>query len=147
MNTVIGVSATRSGSGTGRKVIALVSALIVWLLVSSVLNRLLRLGIPGYSAAEPAMAFTVSMQWARLAIGAVTSLSAGYLLARVAPDARRLPIIFGAFLVAMFLPVHYTLWNKFPMWYHLTFLLTIVPLVVAGAQVGARKTASVAEGS
>jgi len=122
-----------------RKVIAFVSALIAWALVVSLLNRLLRIGLPGYAAAEPAMAFTLSMQWARLALGALASISAGYILARLAPNAGRLPLILGALLLATFLPVHYNLWNKFPVWYHLLFLLTIVPLVMAGAQIGARK--------
>jgi hypothetical protein len=122
-----------------RQVIAFVSALVTWVLVASLLNRLLRIGLPGYAAAEPAMDFTLSMQWARLALGALASLSAGYVLARLAPNASRLPLIFGALVLAMFLPAHYNLWNKFPVWYHLLFLLTIVPLVVAGARIGARK--------
>ena len=127
-----------------RQVIAFVSALMAWGLVASLLNRLLRIGLPGYAAAEPAMAFTLSMQWARLALAALASVSAGYVLARLTPNARRLPLILGALLLATFLPVHYNLWNKFPVWYHLLFLLTIVPLVMAGAQIGARK-ASVTE--
>jgi hypothetical protein len=127
-----------------RQVIAFVSALIAWVLVASLLDRLLRIGLPGYAAAEPAMSFTLSMQWARLVLGALASVSAGYVLARLAPNRGRLPLILGALLLAMFLPVHYNLWNKFPVWYHLLFLLTIVPLVMAGARIGARK-ASVTE--
>jgi hypothetical protein len=127
-----------------RQVIAFVSALIAWGLVASLLNHLLRIGLPGYAAAEPAMGFTLSMQWARLALGALASVSAGYVLARLAPNSGRLPLILGALLLATFLPVHYNLWNKFPVWYHLLFLLTIVPLVMAGAEFGARK-ASVTE--
>jgi hypothetical protein len=122
-----------------RQVIAFVSALITWGLVASLLNRLLRVGLPGYAAAEPALAFTLSMKWARLALGAMASVSAGYVLARLAPNARRLPLILGALLLATFLPVHYNLWNKFPVWYHVLFLLTIVPLVLAGAQIGAQR--------
>ena len=121
------------------QVIAFVSALIAWVLVASLLNRLLRIGLSGYAAAEPAMGFTLSMQWARLALAALASVSAGYVLARLAPNGGRLPPILGALLLATFLPVHYNLWNKFPVWYHVLFLLTIVPLVVAGAQIGARR--------
>jgi hypothetical protein len=128
-----------------RRVIALVSALLAWGIIASLLNRLLRVVLPGYAAAEPAMDYTLSMQWARLALGALASISAGYILARLGPDARRLPLILGALLLAMFLPVHYNLWNKFPIWYHLLFLLTIIPFVVAGARIGAPR-AGVIEG-
>lgn len=122
-----------------RQVLAFVSALVVWILVASILNRLLRAGLPGYSAAEPAMTFTLSMKWARLALAALASFSAGVVLARVAPGARRLPLALGGLLLLGFLPVHYTLWDKFPAWYHLTFLLSLVPLVVVGARVGAAR--------
>jgi hypothetical protein len=120
-----------------RQILAFVIALVAWVVVASVLNRLLRIGLPGYAAAAPAMAFTLPMQWARLALGAVASVGAGYVLARTAPNAHRLPLILGGLLLAAFLPVHYNLWNKFPIWYHLLFLLTIVPLVLLGARLGA----------
>jgi hypothetical protein len=119
-----------------RQILAFLSALVIWILVASVLNRLLRAGLPGYAAAEPAMTFTLSMQWARLALSAIASLSAGYALARLAPGAPRLPLALGGLLLIGFLPVHYNLWDKFPVWYHLAFLLTLVPLVVLGARVG-----------
>jgi uncharacterized membrane protein YhdT len=36
-------------------------------------------------------------------------------------------------VLAAFLPVHVKLWNSFPAWYHLSFLVPLVPLVVIGA--------------
>jgi len=42
-------------------------------------------------------------------------------------------LIVGIIVLAMFLPVHIAIWSKFPAWYHLTFLLTIIPAVLAGA--------------
>jgi hypothetical protein len=83
------------------------------------------------------MMFTLSMKWARLALGAVASISAGYVLAHVAPNAKWLPLMLGGLLLAAFLPIHYTLWTRFPIWYHLVFLASIVPLVAFGAQLGA----------
>jgi hypothetical protein len=85
------------------------------------------------------MAFTLSMKWARLALGALASLSAGYVVARAAPHSGRLPLILGVLVLVAFLPIHYQLWNKFPIWYHLVFLLSIVPLVLAGVRLGTRK--------
>jgi hypothetical protein len=128
-----------------RQFLAFVAALVTWILVASLLNRLLRIGLAGYAAAEPAMTFTLSMKWLRLALGALASVSAGYVLARLAPNARRLPLILGGLLLAAFLPVHYSLWNRFPIWYHLIFLLTIVPFVAFGAQLGAGRAST--EGS
>lgn len=117
-----------------RPVLAFVSGLVAWVLIASALNRLLRMGLPGYLAAEPEMAFTLTMQCARLLLGALASLGAGYIVARLAPGSTRLPLALGVLVLLVFIPVHYSLWNKFPIWYHLLFLLTIVPWVLVGAR-------------
>jgi hypothetical protein len=39
-------------------------------------------------------------------------------------------------ILAMFLPVHVSIWSKFPVWYHLAFLVPLVPLVAAGGSLG-----------
>jgi len=116
-----------------RSIIACVAGLVVWILLVSILNRLLRLFLTGYAAAEPAMNFTQSMMVARLTIGAVTSLVAGAVVMRIAPTALRLPWLVGAILLVVLIADHVFVWQKFPLWYHLTFLLTLVPLVVLGA--------------
>ena len=117
-----------------RSIVACAAGLVVWILVVSVLNRLLRRFLTGYAAAEPAMNFTFRMMVARLAIAAVTSVIAGAVVPRIAPAAARLPWLVGAILLAIFIPEHVLqLWQKFPVWYHLTFLITLVPLVVLGA--------------
>jgi hypothetical protein len=41
--------------------------------------------------------------------------------------------VLGAIILALFIPVHIQLWAKFPIWYHLVFLGTLVPLVAFGA--------------
>ena len=46
-------------------------------------------------------------------------------------------------LLALFLPEHVKIWHSFPVWYHLTFLLTLAPLVALGARlVPARRAPS-----
>jgi hypothetical protein len=40
--------------------------------------------------------------------------------------------VFGLLLLAAFIPLHIRVWPLFPVWYHLAFLVTIVPLVLIG---------------
>ena len=122
----------------GRTIIAVIAGFFAWMAVVTVLNLGLRLWLPGYSHAEPAMAFTLVMQVARLAIAAAASLIAGTLVGRIAPLRRWAPWTVGLILLVLFVPIHISLRDKFPLWYHLTFLLSLVPLVVLGARVAAR---------
>jgi hypothetical protein len=117
-----------------RAILAFIAGVLVWVLVVSVLDRALRFIVPGYAAAEPKMAFTLAMMAARLIIAAVTSLATGAVAAVIAPASPRVPWALGVVVLAVFIPVHLKLWNLFPLWYHLTFLLPLVPLVVLGAR-------------
>jgi hypothetical protein len=104
-----------------------------WAATAILGNWVLRVVLPGYSRVEEAMAFTFPMQIGRLTLGLVASLAAGALCAFVAGPRRVPPGVLGAIMVALFLPVHYGLWDKFPVWYHLFFLITLAPAVLVGA--------------
>jgi hypothetical protein len=112
---------------------AVIAGLVAWAVVASLIDRGLKLGMPGYVHAEPLMQFTLAMKLARLAMGAATSLLAGIVVGGIAPSSRWAPWIVGLVTLAIFLPTHVYLWNKFPLWYHLSFLVPLVPLVVLGA--------------
>jgi uncharacterized protein (DUF983 family) len=43
-------------------------------------------------------------------------------------------LIAGVILLILFLPIHYSIWPKFPIWYHLTFLTSLPVLSVAGGR-------------
>jgi hypothetical protein len=116
-----------------RTLLAVVTGFVAWFIVVSLLNRGLRLVIPGYAAAEPALQFTLAMMAGRLSIAALSSLLAGAVAGAIAP-AGRTAWILGVLLLIFFVPVHIALWHRFPLWYHLTFLLTLAPLVAAGGR-------------
>jgi len=116
-----------------RTVGAVIAGLVAWVVVVSLFDKGLKLWMPGYVQAEPLLQFTLAMKIARLLMAAATSLLAGMAAAAVAPSGRWAPWIVGLVTLAIFLPSHYYLWNKFPIWYHLSFLVPLVPLVVLGA--------------
>jgi hypothetical protein len=115
-----------------------VAGLVAWAVIVTIMNWGLRLWLPGYAAVEHALQFTLAMKIARLSMAAFTSLAAGALIRAIAPASRLAPWIAGAVLLILFLPSHIYLWNKFPLWYHLTFLLTLAPLVALGARLWSR---------
>lgn len=117
-----------------RAVIAFIAGLFTWLIVISLINRMLRLTLTGYAAAEPLLIFTLGMMAARLTMAAVTSLIAGAVVGLIAPTNKRVPWVLGALLLIVFIPIHVQRWDAFPIWYHLTFLIPLAPLTVIGAR-------------
>jgi len=122
-----------------RSILACLAGLLAWVVVVTVINRVLRLSLPSYTAAEHTLQFTLAMKWARLGMAIGTSLVAGAVTRWISPSSRWAPLIVGSVVLAMFLPAHIALWSKFPVWYHLTFLLTIIPAVLVGALLPPRR--------
>jgi len=116
-----------------RTILPCLAGLLTWIIVVTVINRVLRLSLPNYTAAEHTLQFTLSMKWARLLMAIVTSVVAGAVTGWISRSSRWAPLIVGTLVLAMFLPLHIAIWSKFPAWYHLTFLLTIIPAVLVGA--------------
>ena len=115
-----------------RTTLGIVAGLVVWVAITSVAGVIMRGAWPQYASVADAMTFTLPMLYARLAIGALATLAAGLvatIIARRSLVARLMP---GALLLIAFIPVHISLWDKFPIWYHLTFLVSLVPLTYAG---------------
>lgn len=121
-----------------RTVASIIAGLAVWAVVATILNFGLRAALPGYQAAEATLQFTTAMKAGRLSLAALSCLVAGATVRAVAPASRWAPWVAGAIVLTLFLPVHYRLWDKFPVWYHLTFLLSIVPLFAIGALLWSR---------
>jgi ABC-type uncharacterized transport system permease subunit len=85
------------------------------------------------------------MKWARLLMAIVTSLAAGAVTGWISRSSRWPPLIVGIVVLAMFVPAHIAIWSKFSVWYHLTFLLTIIPAVLVGARMPSRRNKELGE--
>ena len=112
--------------------IALVSGLAVWIALVTVAGVIMRSSWPAYASVADAMTFTLPMMFARLGIGAIATLVAGWVATAVAPRSMVARLLPGLILLVGFIPQHISLWNVFPVWYHLTFLLSLVPLTYLG---------------
>jgi hypothetical protein len=122
-----------------KNVIGVVAGLAAWIAVVAVAGLIMRSSWPAYARVADAMTFTLPMMLARLSIGAVATLAAGWVTAALAPRPLLVRVIPGIILLAVFIPQHIALWHTFPIWYHLTFLLSLVPLTYLG---GARVSAA-----
>ena len=110
-----------------RVVGGVIAGIAAWIVVVTALNIALRHYWPDYAAVENATTFTLPMMAARLSISAFGSFFGGLVAGLV--DKRHLaPLISGTILLLLLLPEHYALWTRFPVWYHLVFLVSLPPL-------------------
>jgi hypothetical protein len=118
-----------------KKVLAVVAGLAAWVGIVFVVGEIMRLSWPAYARVAAAMTFTLPMLIARLSISVLATLAAGFVTAFIAPRSMLVRLMPGILLLVGFIPVHISLWDKFPIWYHFTFLLSLVPLTDLGGRV------------
>ena len=125
-----------------KNIVGVVAGLGVWVIVATVAGFIMRVSWPAYASVASAMTFTLPMMIARLSIGAIATIAMGIVTAAIAKSviARLMP---GALMLVIFIPQHVMLWEKFPVWYHLTFLLSLVPLTYLGGRFVGRPNSSV----
>ena len=116
-----------------RTVAGLCGGFLAWLVIATVGNLALRLSWPAYVEVEQAMTFTLGMQLARLLIGAAASVGAGFAVAWITKGNHRAARLLAGILFVLFVPLHYSLWDKFPVWYHFVFLASLIVLPPCGA--------------
>ena len=117
---------------------AVITALVTWFFVATVVNLALRAWWPHYHAAEIAFNFAFAMKLARLLLGAISTLGAGFVAAWISKGRMSAATLTGIALLGLFIPGHYRIWDKFPVWYHLTFLVSLLPLNLLGAALNHR---------
>ena len=121
-----------------KKVLGVVAGLVAWVTIVTVAGVLMRLSWPAYASVAAAMTFTVPMLLARLSISALATLAMGLVTAMLAPQSMIARLMPGILLLLAFIPLHIRLWDRFPVWYHLTFLVSLVPLTYVGGTIWSR---------
>ena len=105
---------------------------VAWLVTVAILGFLVRIAWPEMAAIRDMTLLTVPMLITRLTISAVSSLAGGYWAAMIGRESTRAPLGAGILLLAVFVPYHMTIWHNFPVWYHLTFFVSLPVLSLLG---------------
>jgi hypothetical protein len=112
---------------------------IVWWLIGGTGLWLLRETWPAYASLEPELDFTLIMKLSRLTVAVACGIVAGIVIKLVVGRPSFAPWVVGAVMLVIFVPVHVAEWDTFPVWYHLSFLLTLAPLIALGARLVPRE--------
>jgi len=115
-----------------RTIAGVVVGIVAWFVVALGIAFVLAKLAPGLDAALKVHATATALA-GRLAISFIGSLVSGYLAARI--GSQRAALVAGVLLLAFWGYYHVTvIWNQFPVWYHLTFFVSLVLLSVLGGR-------------
>jgi len=123
-----------------RTIAGVVIALIGWFALGTIGFIAVDLAWPEFAAANKAfnatqaVLFDQPMMIARISVAAAASIISAWLAALTVRDNRIAPLAGGLVLLALFVPNHIAIWDKFPLWYHLTFLSSLPVLAFLGGK-------------
>jgi len=116
-----------------RLILGAVLGVVAWVAVVVGVSLLLREVAPALSAAMNVHATATALA-ERLAVSFLGSLVGGFVAALVAGDRSRAPLVTGVLMLLIFVPYHTTIWTQFPIWYHLTFFVSLLLLSLLGGR-------------
>jgi hypothetical protein len=90
---------------------------------------------PAFDAVENPHDYTMAMLWFRLGLGAVGVFLSGMTAALISRRGAFAGLVMGVVFEVFFIPLHLlVLFNDFPIWYHATFLIYLIPVTWLGAR-------------
>ena len=67
----------------------------------------------------------------------IVSIMSGFIAAVVAGESKRAPMVLGFILLLVGIMVQAMAWNYIPVWYHLLFLVLLIPMTILGGKMRA----------
>lgn len=120
----------------GRKILAVVAGFVVWTIIWLVVPFAIRAASPG-SFDAVGVPTTSTMMLVILLLSVICSLAGGWVTAKVATEsAAKVVLILGIVLLLVGIAVQASVWTLMPVWYHLIFLVLLIPMAIVGGRLG-----------
>jgi hypothetical protein len=119
----------------GKIILGVIAGFIVWTVIFVGGESVLRAISPSLAAPESA-AFvdSTALLVGYLIRSIIASILAGLTAAFIAKENSRTPLALGIILLIVGLLVQIGAWNMLPVWYHLAFLILLVPMTILGGK-------------
>lgn len=121
-----------------RNILSVLAGFVLWSALWLSANQAL---IAANAVGEDGATSSVPVLLLIIALSVVISVLSGYVTAALAREkAQKSALSLGALLLAVGIFVEATTWNLLPVWYHLGFLVLLIPAVQVGSKMrGARQ--------
>ncbi len=118
----------------GRTILAILTGFITWSILWFALNGVLNAGFSEYIQENGAITNTGVLMM--ILIGSVViSIISGYVTAVIARDEiLKHTLIFGVINLAVGIFFQSQAWDLLPLWYHLSFLILLIPAIIYGGK-------------
>lgn len=119
----------------GKVILGVVVGFFVWSIIFVGGEALMRLLAPATVAPENAtFVDSTAILLGYLIRSIIASVAAGLTASLIARDNLITPVILGIVFLIVGLLVQISSWNMMPLWYHLIFLVLLIPMTILGGR-------------
>ena len=122
-----------------RIILGVIIGFVVWSVLWVGVDAVLRTLWTSYDESVKAMTFSSSTLIVPLVLSVVVSIVSGFVAALIARENSKSPLILGILLLIVGVFAQMGVWEKIPLWYHLTFWILLVPMTVLGGRLRSEK--------
>ncbi len=117
-----------------KTILGVVAGFLVWSILWVGIDAVLKGVWTDYNRSVEAMSFSAAQLVVPLILSAVCSIIAGFVAALTAKENSKSPLILGILLLVVGIFVQIAVWDKIPLWYHLTFWILLIPMTIFGGK-------------
>jgi uncharacterized membrane protein YeaQ/YmgE (transglycosylase-associated protein family) len=117
-----------------RIIFGIVAGFLVWSILWVGIDAVLKGVWTDYNRSVEAMIFSAAQLVVPLILSAVCSIIAGFVAALIAKENSKSPLILGILLLVVGIFVQIAVWDKIPLWHHLTFWILLIPMTIFGGK-------------
>lgn len=118
-------------------ILGVVVGFIVWSIIWVGGSAILEAVWLDYSTSMQTLKFSSSMLIIALIRSFIASILSGFIAVIISKEFSKTTIGLGVLLLAFGLFVQIASWSVFPVWYHLVFLILLIPLTILGGKLKA----------
>ena len=117
-----------------RVIASVVGGILLFALATMAMSAVSKELWPEYAAAVADRAYTLPMLLSRLASGAAAIVFATWLAVMLGKQSLKTGFLIGVSLLVLNILWHVNIWDKYPVWYHLTWFAIIMPSALLGGR-------------
>jgi hypothetical protein len=121
-----------------RVIASVVGGILFFALATMAMSAVSKELWPEYAAAVADGAYTLPMLWSRLVSGAAAIIFATWLAVMLGKQNLKTGFLIGVSLLVLNILWHVNIWDKYPVWYHLTWFAIIMPSALLGGRLARR---------
>lgn len=118
----------------GKTIIGVIVGFIVWTILWLGSDAVIRAIAPDMVPGEDLSNISTTYLLIKLVSSVIFSIVSGYVAAMLAHESAKTTLYLGILLLLVGIFFQSAAWNQIPLWYHLLFLLLLIPMTILGGK-------------